>query len=154
MAWRPAKYLLEGELDNATPGKVTGWMRFASVAEKVTFELKGDFHRDIRGAKIRFTGDGNPNAENVEYFREFAIHQTGAVGDITAGHPPRDYVGYPYIEWYSTQNGRVVIELDSDQVQVIGQPIPPSESDPVSRDEQARHMAEFLGNVIARLNRH
>ncbi len=28
MAWRPTEYLLEGELDNTTPGKVTGWMQF------------------------------------------------------------------------------------------------------------------------------
>jgi hypothetical protein len=29
MAWRPSEYLIDGELDNTTPGKVTGWMRFA-----------------------------------------------------------------------------------------------------------------------------
>ena len=31
MAWRPNRYLLEGELDNTQPGKVTGWMRFAGL---------------------------------------------------------------------------------------------------------------------------
>ena len=59
MAWRPTEYLIEGELDNTTPGKVTGWMRFAGMASNVTFDLRGNFHRDIRGAKIRFTGDGD-----------------------------------------------------------------------------------------------
>src|SRR5207244_2413334 len=54
MAWRPTQYLLEGELDNTVPGKVTGWMRFVGLKRQVTFDLKGDFHRDIRGAKIRF----------------------------------------------------------------------------------------------------
>ena len=40
----------------------------------------------------------------------FGLHQTGKVGDITAGLPPQDYVDYPYIEWYGDDNGRVVIE--------------------------------------------
>ena len=54
MAWRPTQYLIEGELDNTQPGKVTGWMRFAGLKQLVTFDLSGNFHRDIRGAKIRF----------------------------------------------------------------------------------------------------
>ena len=57
MAWRPTDYLLEGELSNETPGKVTGWMLFAGIKNKVTFDLEGNFHRDIRGAKIRFTNE-------------------------------------------------------------------------------------------------
>jgi len=39
MAWRPTEYLIEGELDNTNPGKVTGWMRFAGLKDKVTFDL-------------------------------------------------------------------------------------------------------------------
>ena len=57
MAWRPTQYLIEGELDNTALGNVTGWMTFAGLNEKVTFDLEGNFHRDIRGAKIHFTGD-------------------------------------------------------------------------------------------------
>jgi hypothetical protein len=56
MAWRPSEYLIDGELDNTTPGKVTGWMQFAGMQEKVTFDLNGNFHRDIRGAKIYLKG--------------------------------------------------------------------------------------------------
>ena len=123
MAWRPTRCLLQGELDNTKPLQVTGWMRFAGMSEKVTFNLKGDFHRDIRGAKICFAGDG---ADAGRYMSCFAAHQTGDVGDITAGLPPRDYVDYPYIEWYSDQNGRVVIELEPEQVQLIGTAPPPA----------------------------
>lgn len=148
MAWRPSEYLMEGELDNTTPGKVTGWMQFAGLKHKVTFNLTGNFHRDIRGAMIRLTGDGNPDDPKAAgYMEGFDEHQTGKTGDITAGREPRDYVDYPYIEWYSEENGRVVIELDPEQVQVIGRPIPACESDPVSREEQARNMAEFLGEL-------
>jgi len=44
MAWRPTQYLLEGELDNTTPGKVTGWMRFAGMKDNVAFDLAWIFH--------------------------------------------------------------------------------------------------------------
>ena len=155
MAWRPTQYLIEGELDNTHPGKVTGWMQFAGVKQKVTFDLEGDFHRDIRGAKIRFTGDAYEDQADVEgekYFEGFSQRQTGKVGDMTAGLPPRDYLDYPYLEWYGHQNGRVVIELQPVQVEVIGTPIPAIESDPVSRAEQSRNMAEFLGGLAAELN--
>ena len=148
MAWRPTQYLIEGELENTTPGKVTGWMQFAGMKEKVTFDLKGDFHRDIRGAKIHFRGDGNENDPKAAvYMQGFAEFQTGAAGDITAGLPPFDYVRWGYFEWFGDENGRVVIELEPDQIEVIGQPIPACESDPISRTEQNQKMAQFLAGL-------
>jgi hypothetical protein len=153
MAWRPTEYLVQGELDNTTLGKVTGWMEFAGIKGKVTFDLKGNFHRDIRGAKIRFSGDATDNEPDAEaYMQGFARHQTGKAGDITAGLPPADYVSYPYIEWYGDQNGRVVLELEANQIEVIGKPIPACESDPISRDDQNRNMAGFLGGLAQELN--
>jgi hypothetical protein len=148
MAWRPSEYLIEGELDNTTPGKVTGWMRFAGLKKKVTFDLNGNFHRDIRGAKIRLRGEGcEDNQEAASYMEGFATRQTGEVGDMTAGRSPRDYCAYPYYEWYGDDNGRVVVELDTDQVEVIGRPIPACESDPIPREQQARNMANFLAGL-------
>lgn len=176
MAWRPYENLIDGELDNRSPGKVTGWMRFFRQGKqplRVTFDLAGDFHDDIRGMMIQFHND-HPSDRNQALGREgtymegFARVQHGEVGDITAGRPSslwtdslsrdliaqleigwdesgiteeereakrqeiaaehrkhieaRDfyysYVHYPYIEWYS-DNGRVVLELDSSQVEVI-----------------------------------
>jgi len=155
MAWRPTQYLIEGELDNTYPNKVTGWMKFAGKKEEVTFDLEGNFHRDIRGAKIRFTGDAYEDQEDIEgekYMEGFAQHQTGEVGDITAGKPPQDYVDYPYIEWYSQQNGRVVLELEPVQIEIIGRPIPVIESDPIPREQQNQKMAHFLGELAAELN--
>jgi len=155
MAWRVSAYLIEGELDNTHLGQVTGWMQFAGMKEKVTFCLQGDFHRDIRGAKIHFTGDASetdPPADADSYLEGFAQHHTGKAGDVTAGLPPADYVNYPYAEIYSDQNGRVVVELEPVQVEVIGTPIPACESDPISREQQQRNMAEFLGDVAAEVN--
>ena len=152
MAWRPTEYLIEGELDNTHPGKVTGWMKFAGKKEKVTFDLEGNFHRDIRGAKIRFTGDAYEDQKDIDgerYMEGFVDHQTGNVGDITAGLPPRDYVDYPYIEWYSEANGRVVLELEKAQVELLTRPIPACESDPISRKKQAENMAGFLCGIAS-----
>lgn len=78
----------------------------------------------------------------------FSPIQTGEVGDITAGLPPADYVsGYVYVEWYSEANGRVVLELDQDQIEIIGKPIPAVESDPISRQDQEAKMAKFLAGL-------
>ncbi|MGD0572901.1 MAG: DUF2958 domain-containing protein [Sedimentisphaerales bacterium] len=152
MAWRPTQYLIEGELDNTNPGKVTGWMKFAGKKDKVTFDLEGNFHRDIRGAKIHFCNDADADSDEAQgYMDGLASHQTGKTGDITAGLPPKDYVDYPYIEWYSNENGRVVIELEPLQIEVVGTPIPALESDPVSRREQAGNMASFLCGLASSL---
>lgn len=149
MAWRPTQHLIEGELDNTNPGKVTGWMLFAGMKDKVTFDLNGNFHRDIRGAKIHLTGDGQADDPDAgPYMAGFSPQQMGETGDITAGFPPADYVaGQVYVEWYSEDNGRVVIELAQDQVRLIGRPIPACESDPISREEQACKMAGFLAGL-------
>lgn len=148
MAWRPTNYLIEGELDNTTPGKVTGWMRFAGRREKVTFDLTGDFHRDIRGARIYLTGDAREKEPGDEYMQGFSQMQTGQAGDITAGLWPYDYVkGFCYIEWFSQENGRVVLELESDQVQIIGKPLEADKCEPISRERQAVHMAEYMRDL-------
>ena len=132
---------MQGELDNTVPGKVTGWMQFTGLTEKVTFDLKGDFHRDIRRTKIQFKGPGRECQST--YMQGMAIHQTGKVGDMTAGLPPQDYVDYCYLEWYSDDNGRVVIELDAQDVTVIGIPIPGDGAEPISRDQQNNNLFEF-----------
>lgn len=152
MAWRPTQYLIEGELDNTTPGKVTGWMQFAGLSEKVTFDLEGNFHRDIRGAKIRLYGDGNHDlAKAASYMDGFSTHQTGRVGDMTAGLPPHDYGRLPYFEWYGEDNGRIVVEPAPDCIKILGRPIPACESDPISRQQQALNMANFLAGVSREL---
>jgi len=155
MAFRPTRFLIEGTLDNSVPNKVTGWMKFVVLKEKVTFDLEGNFHRDIRGAKIHFTGDAYGDQQDIDpggYFEGFARHQTGKVGDITAGLPPHDYGSVPYVEWFGCENGRIVIELEPVQIQVIGTPIPAIESDPISREEQNRNMSEFLGSLAQEMN--
>ena len=150
MAWRPNEQFIEGVLDNTVPGKVTGWMRFAGMDERVVFDLEGNFHRDIRGAKVRLRGDGESadRSKAEKYMESFSKLQKGRVGDITGGFSPADYVeGSVYVEWYSEDNGRCVLELAQDQIELLTQPIPACESDPISRGEQAENMADFLSGM-------
>ena len=91
MALRPTEVLIEGMLDNTEPNIVTGWMIFSGMKDKVTFNLEGNFHRDIRGAKIRFTNEAVESESAAKYLEGFSSHQTGKVGDMTAGLPPHDY---------------------------------------------------------------
>ena len=149
MAWRPTHLLIEGELDNTILGKITGWMRFAGKKEKIIFDLKGDFHRDIRGAKIYFLGDAREEEPGAkEYIKNFSTKQTGNAGDISAGLFPYDYIkGLCYIEWYSKENGRVVIELEQDQLQIIGQPIEAGKCKPISREKLDKYLTEYMNKV-------
>ena len=150
MAWRPTDNLIEGILDNTVQGKVTGWMKFAGMNENVKFYLEGNFHRDIRGAKIRLRGEGEiVNSQQASaYMQDFSTVQKGKVGDMTAGLPPADYIsGSGYYEWYSEDNGRCVIELEQAQTEILTPPIPAMESDPIDRRQQAENMAEFLGGI-------
>ncbi len=200
MAWRPNENLIDGELSNRVPGKVTGWMRFFRRRRqplRVVFELAGDFHEDIRGSDIVLKGDA-PADKNISLKRDgtymdgFDPVQRGTVGDMTAGLPLGPwtdelaerlksqlevvwqengltgneleerrravetdyaakiaagelyypYVPYPYFEWYS-DNGRVVLELDPDQIAVVRPETPPTEksSQELAKDRKKRAKA-------------
>jgi len=120
MTWRPTKYLLEGELDNSKPGRVTGWLRFAGMREIVAVDLEGDFDRDIRGQKLRLKGRYFGKLLEAEDDMEgFGTLQAGEAGRITAGLQPTSYTPYPYIEWEGEANGRVVLMPEARQVTVI-----------------------------------
>src|SRR5712671_3745698 len=92
MAWRPNENLLDGELSNRVPGKVTGWMRFFRRRRqplRVVFDLAGDFHEDIRGSDVVLTND-NPVERDISfgkyrtYMEGFDPMQIGTAGDMTA----------------------------------------------------------------------
>ena len=120
MAWRPKQNLVQGELDNTVPGQVTGWLEFLGMSDIVRLTLVGDFKSDIRGKKIRLRNREPPD-ERPSNMDRFVAQQTGVVGDITAGLPPHPYTMYPYVEWYGQENGRVVLEFDADEVEVLDQ---------------------------------
>ncbi len=148
MAWRPNKNLMDGELDNTTPGKVTGWLRFLRRGKAplhVTLYLAGDCHRDLQGRRFRVV---NPDPSDDDDLKGFAAVQCGHTGDMTAGDEPRDYVDYPYLEWYSEHNGRVVLELERSQLEILtGTPRFPAQA--LDRSVQGEHLANFLSGLVA-----
>jgi hypothetical protein len=95
MAWRPNEYLIDGELSNRVPGKVTGWMRFFRRQRqplRVVFDLEGDFHEDIRGSDVVLKNDAPADRDaslerDGTYMDGFDPMQRGTVGDMTAGLP-------------------------------------------------------------------
>lgn len=154
MAFRPYENLIAGELDNTVPGKVTGWLDFyrhARAPLRVTLDLAGDCHRDLRGRRFRVT-----NPEPRERFpdeRRSSVDrldplQQGETGDMTAGDPPQDYVDYPYLEWYSEANGRVVLELERSQLEILTEPAFPV-AGTLDRSVQRQHLAGFLQDLAS-----
>jgi len=207
MAHRPYENLIDGELDNRVPGNVTGFIRFFRRGKeplKVILVLKGDFHEDIRGKRIRLNNP-QPSDRNEQlgregtYMERFSVKQRGNAGDITAGlslgawtpelaqrlmaeneliwdgllvtgadrekrrndvaewyqrqidanelfYP---YVAYPYIEWYSDVNGRVVLELDPSQVEVLDEIVSVKEKTPAEFVKDERKRSEAMGTYIS-----
>ena len=207
MAWRPYSNLIDGDLDNRIPEKVTGWMRFFRRGQrplKVVFALAGDFHEDIRGEVIRLRNPRPSDDENEAlgrkgtYMEGFARVQRGEVGDITAGQPlgpwteelaqrlmaehesswdelgltgtEREerrkmfaqqcrehidagdlfypYVPYPYIEWFSKENGRVVLELEPSQLDILDGGTIPQAKTPTEMAAAERKRAQAFGAFL------
>lgn len=133
MTWRPSAFLLEGELDNRIAGRITGWLRFAGLPDKVTLDLEGDFEPDVRGRRIAFRNVYLGRlAEAEEYMEGFQLRQTGKAGPITLGGPPQTRMDFPYIEWCSIESDRVVMYLEPHQVRVIDEPVEMTVAEPGS----------------------
>ena len=57
MAFRPSKNVIEGFIDNTTPGVVKGWIGFYQEGKSplhCVLELESDFHDNIRGRVLHF----------------------------------------------------------------------------------------------------
>ena len=127
MAWRFNEHILRGEIDNRTPGRVTGRIWLVGIDAPLILELRGDCHPDLAGCVLRFE---NPAPVPLTTAPPAAI-QRGTAGDITAarkvrvfdipvtdaylmlkrgGKPPEHLANCLYLEWFSDISGSVVIE--------------------------------------------
>lgn len=122
MAWRIHENLADGEMDNTTPGRVTGTLRFVGTDEDVTLDLEGDFSGSLQGRRIRLE---NPDAAERNqslgnrpgsYMDGFDPRQEGKVGVIEA--VGGGGAGLLHASWYSS-NGRVVLELPAGAWEVV-----------------------------------
>jgi len=166
MAWRIDEHLLRGEIDNRTRGRVTGRLWFVGRAAPVELDLEGNAWRDLAGRRLEFVNpEPKPGLE-----ASFATRQHGAAGDITASRKvkvpeiPMDQIGeyyaarkpFPwhwgnslYLEWFSTANGRVVIESASYQLTIS--PDSTWDMTPAEEETQRAANATALGDFMQRL---
>jgi hypothetical protein len=129
MAFRIHDSVVRGEIDNRVKGIVRGKVWVVARKRPVLLELKGNAWPDLAGCLLKFK---NP-LKRVPHRELDSLNpkQDGQVGDITASRkvrvfdipfeqayamikrkekPPEHMANSLYIEWFSTQNGRVVIE--------------------------------------------
>ena len=165
MAWRIDGEVAEGEIDNRTKGRVSGWIRLAE-GRVLHLRLAGNAWPDIAGSRIRFR---NPAAVGTVP-NGFSSEQDGVAGDITASRKVKDllvpveaflkmtpeeregayrWANSLYIEWYSRTNGRVVIESARFAVEVVDGPLWTLSED--EQREQAEAAAEAMQNFLGDL---
>jgi len=114
MAWRIAKSVVRGEIDNRTPGCVTGRIWLWGREAPIELDLHGNCHRDLAGRRTTFD---NPSAAEGDNTGLQTVQQ-GVVGDMTASRKTRtsdapvEDAERPalILEWFSDVNGRVVVE--------------------------------------------
>lgn len=129
MAFRIHDSVVRGEIDNRVKGIVRGKIWITGRRKPVTLELKGNAWPDLAGCLLTFK---NPLKRIAHHHLDsFRQEQTGIIGDLTASrkvrvmeipmpeayllkkrgeHVPEHMANCLYLEWFSEQNGRVVIE--------------------------------------------
>jgi len=136
MAFRLDQAIVRGELDNTEPGRVRGSIWLEGRKEPITLDLEGDAWRDVAGSRIRFS---NPEPRRQKKQGDLKACQHGIVGDITVSKkvrritasdeewqqclkegrkPTFEWRNSLYIEWFSEENGRVVIEKADFDLQI------------------------------------
>ncbi len=148
MALRLSKCIERGWIDNRGEGMVRGELWVFDQEHPVVLELDGNCLRDIAGCRVEFT---NPNPGEERNMDGLQHQQQGWTGDMTASRRvrldvPETYKGMPldlgdfprverkpgeptpianclYLEWYSRQNGRVVIETVTFDVSITAGPV-------------------------------
>ena len=169
MAFRIDSYISHGEIDNTLHGCTTGKLWLVGETEPVRLLLEGDCWRDIAGSLLTFK-NFKRETPTRDVLSSLAREQNGIVGDITASRKVRiptvpeeqweDYFGKNeplptawtnslYLEWFSEENGRVVIE-SADYEITLSQHEWDMDEDEESAQKLAnmQGMREFMNRVI------
>jgi len=122
MALKLGDFILFGEIDNRTRGRIRGTFIINSSQELITLDLEGDCHSDLAGSSYVFYNSSSrkwkgPLLQSL---------QKGLTGDICASKkvkvsdlPPDELVNNPtafhwgnstFIEWFA-DDGPIIIEL-------------------------------------------
>lgn len=138
MALRLDTAVIRGEIDNTTRDNVRGTLWLVGYDKPVVLDLLGNAWRDVAGCRLTFI---NPNPRPQAGIPPLKLKQIGVVGDITASRKVKALQGTDeewvtahvegrveelgtewrnalYLEWFSTTNGRVVIESADFEISV------------------------------------
>ncbi|MCC5843756.1 MAG: hypothetical protein JJU05_05835 [Verrucomicrobia bacterium] len=139
MAYRIHDSVVSGELDFRVKGRVTGYLDLFGCDVPVHLDLRGFPNPDLAGVILRFK---NPEANQPLPYGMHPI-QEGTTGDLTASRKnrildcsveeamalakqklpfPEHWGNTLYLEWFSSYNGRVVVEIGDAEVHVEGMP--------------------------------
>ena len=164
MAFRIHDSVVRGEIDNRIKGIVRGKIWVAGRTDPVLLELQGNAHPDLAGCLLTFT---NPH-ECIPHHGLDSLNpvQQGCIGDLTASrkvrvmeipmpeaysmkkrgeHVPEHMANSLYLEWFSEQNGRVVIESADYELTISA---PEWRLTPEEDAERARQAAAGMGDFM------
>lgn len=167
MAFRIHDSVVRGEIDNRVKGIVLGKIWIEGRAEPVTLELKGNAWPDLAGCLLIFT---NPK-KRVPLHEQDSLRpvQNGMAGDLTASRkvrvfdvpleqalemirrqekPPEHMANSLYLEWFSEQNGRVVVESADYQLEISA---PEWRLTPEEEKQRAADAAAGMDDFMRRL---
>jgi hypothetical protein len=167
MAFRIHDSVVRGEIDNRVKDVVRGVIWLDGRAEPLRLELTGNAHPDLAGCRLTFTNPLPPvPLRNPEHL---ASLQRGTIGDLTAsrkvrvpavpmeqflnwpkgrGRPPTRQANCLYLEWFSTANGRVVIESTDYTLEISA---PEWRLTPEEDAQRARQAAAGMEGFLQRL---
>jgi hypothetical protein len=167
MAFRIHDSVVRGEIDNRVKGIVRGKIWVEGRAEPVVLELKGNAWPDLAGCLLTFT---NP-LKRIPHHGLDSLNptQSGQIGDLTAsrkvrvpsvpmeeflnwpkgkGQPPSHWANCLYLEWFSAQNGRVVIESTDYELKISA---PEWRLTPEEDEQRARDAANGMNWFMQKL---
>jgi len=167
MAFRIHDSVVRGEIDNRVKDIVRGKIWVVGRRKPVVLELKGNAWPDLAGCLLKFK---NP-LKRVPHHSLDSLkpEQTGQIGDIPAsrkvrvmeipmpeaylmkkrGEPvPEHMANCLYVEWFSVQNGRVVIESTDYELEISA---PEWRLTPEEDEERARLAASGMSWFMQKL---
>ena len=162
MAFRIAEQIVSGWIDNTRRGRVRGELVLLGRTETVKLDFQGDCWRDLAGCRCEFRNP-TPDLGDIE---GLASQQHGQAGDMTASRKVRvsdlpfdewyerrkagldvqeSWSNSLYLEWFSENNGRVIIESADFKVIVstAAWKMTPEEEE-MQRSSNAEEMHRFL----------
>lgn len=167
MAFRIHDSVVRGEIDNREKDIVRGKIWVVGRKQPVVLELNGNAWPDLAGCLLKFNNPFKRVAHH--HLDSLRRQQTGQVGDITASrkvrvmeismpkaysmkkrgqHVPEHLANCLYIEWFSEQNGRVVIESTDYELEISA---PEWRMTPEENEERAKLAATGMNWFIQKL---